>query len=411
MFAAVILLGVPWLISTYPQSTNFIDNIFSYVNDNYAAVFKRNAITVGQLQGKYGSAAYSANKVRIILVPGHEPDFGGTEYADLKERDLNVEVAEYLKEFLVANTHYEVVVSRDKDNWNSNLKNYFDKNWNEIIAFLKQSKTDMVDLVNNGHVAKYVDGVQHNNVPMNVALRLYGINKWINENKIDIAIHIHFNDYARFNLSSPGKYSGISIYVPEKQYSNSSTTKTIADAVLKRLSKYNPISNLPIEKGGVIEDQDLIAIGSYNTLDVPAMLIEYGYIYESRFTDKRIRDMVLKDLAYQTYLGLQDFFGNPKSPSVAYDTLMLPYSWKDSIDSKNNFGNGVLALQSALVNEGLYPGIGKTKNECPITGTFGPCTMKALSEFQKKYGILDEKGIVGEKTKEKLNSEYSLKLK
>lgn len=410
-FLSFVILGVPWLITSYPQSAKFIDGIFSYLNDNYAAVFNRNSITVGQLQQKYNSAGNNNSRIRILIVPGHEPNFGGTEYGALKERDLNVKVAQYLKDFLNSNKHYEVEITRDENSWDPKFQKYFNEHWSEIIAFLRQSKREMIHLVNNGTITKVVDGVKHNSAPQDVAIRLFGINKWINDNKIDIAIHVHFNDYPRQNASTPGEYSGLSIYVPERQYSNSTTTKVIADSVFKRLAKYNPISNLPKENAGVTEDQDLIAIGSYNTLDAPSMLIEYGYIYETRFNDKRVRETLLKDLAFQTYLGIQDFFGGPNDVSLAYDTLMLPHSWRDDVNNKSANMDDVLALQTALTLEGLYPTNGKTKNDCPITGKFGPCTAEALENFQKKYGITGEKGIVGNRTKNILNSEYSLNLK
>ena len=402
---------MPWLVSSYPESARFIDRAFTYVGDNYAAVFLKESITVNQLHQKYNTAGWSNAKVRVLVVPGHEPNYGGTEYKNIKERNLNVELAKDLVGFLKGNNHYEVILARDENQWNVDLKKYFDEHWSSIVAFLKESKTEMLRQVNKGTVSVKTDGVQHNYAPKDVALRLFGINKWSNENKIDLAIHIHFNDNPRYPLSQPGEYSGFSIYVPEKQYSNSTTTKIIADAVFKRLEKYNAVSNLPKESEGVTEDQDLIAIGTFNTLDAPSMLIEYGYIYEPKFSEKKVRDVILKDLAFQTYLGIQDFFGGPNDVSLAYDTLMLPYNWKENISKSSTNKDDVLALQTALVLEGLYPGNGKSKNDCPITGKFGACTTEALNNFQIKYGITGEKGIVGEQTKNKLNREYSLKLK
>lgn len=410
-FFAVIILGVPWLLNTFPESANFIDKIFLYVDNNYASVFLRKPITVNQLHDKYNITPNINSKIRVLIVPGHEPDFGGTEYKNLKERDLNVELSQYLFSFLKNDNHFDVILSRNKDSWNSDLDKYFKDNWSGIAVFLKENKDEMLRLMNSGLVTTMVGGMEHNKAPQDVAMRLFGINKWANENAVDIVIHVHFNDYPRRNVYSEGEYSGLSIYVPEKQYSNSTTTKVIADSVFKRLSKYNAISNLPKEESGINEDQELIAIGSYNTLNAPSMLIEYGYIYESRFADKEVRDVLLKDLAFQTYLGILDFFGNSGNISIAYDTLMLPYNWKSEFDKTNAEKSDVLALQTALLLEGLYPANGRSKNDCPITGKFGQCTKEALDNFQKKYEIKGEKGIVGEKTKSTLNGGYSLKLK
>jgi hypothetical protein len=164
-----------------------------------------------------------------------------------------------------------------------------------------------------------------------VALRLYGINKWENENNVDIAIHVHINDNPRRNPTGPGIYSGFTMYVPEKEYTNSPTTKAVAETIFKRLAKYNPVSDLPIEDNGIVEEGDLIAIGAHNTANAASMLIEYGYIYEPQFQDKTVRLETLKDMAFQTYLGLQDFFGSGNDVSFAYDTLMLPHAWKGNL--------------------------------------------------------------------------------
>jgi N-acetylmuramoyl-L-alanine amidase len=409
-FIAVILLGVPWLINSYPQSTNFIDSVFYYAENNSAAVILRNIITMNQLQDKYNAVTKGEPKIRILIVPGHEPNYGGAEYRNLKERDLTVQLSKDLESFLNNNDHYEVVVTRNENLWNLIFQKYFDQNLNDIISFFKDRKTEMITLVNNGTVKRKTDGVYHNKAKTDVALRLYGINKWANENEIDIAIHIHLNDNPRKDISIPGEYSGIAIYVPEKQYLNSSTTRIIADSVFERLTKYNAASNLPKEGDGVVEDQDLIAIGSYNTMDAPSMLIEYGYIYEPQYSEEKVRDLIIKDLAFQTYLGIQDFFGSGNDVSFDYDTLTLPYLWKENLNKNSTDKEAILALQSALYVEKLYPGNGYTKNECPRTGKFGPCTLNSLEAFQNKYGITGEKGVVGRKTLEILNDKYSVKV-
>jgi N-acetylmuramoyl-L-alanine amidase len=406
-FVTVIILGVPWLITTYPQSKNFIDNIFVYVNNNFAAVFLHDPVTVAELKNKYNSVPASFSKVRILIVPGHEPMYGGAQYENVKEREMAVALAKELETFFKNNSHYEVILSRDNNSWNTDLQKYFTDNSKDILEFFNSRKDEMVKLVNNGTVTKLKNSITHNTVKREVAMRLYGINKWVNDNKIDIAIHIHFNDYPRKNITEQGKYSGFAIYVPEKQYFNSVTTRVIADSVYKRLEKYNAISNMPKEGEGIIEEQDLIAIGAYNTTDAPSMLIEYGYIYQPEFIDPKIRESNLKDLAFETYLGIQDFFGSGNDVSFAFDTLMLPYSWKENI-SKDNFNkNDVLALQTALILEGVYPSGGQTKNECPRTGKYGQCTAEAIASFQKKYNIKGEKEMVGEETKKILNNKYS----
>jgi peptidoglycan hydrolase-like protein with peptidoglycan-binding domain len=118
-----------------------------------------------------------------------------------------------------------------------------------------------------------------------------------------------------------------------------------------------------------------------------------------------LRSAVIHDLAFQTYLGVHDFF-DPKdlyTTTGAYDTAMLPYAWKVFLDNVELSGINIFALQTALMFDGAYPPPGKSKNECPRTGGFGSCTRTALEFFQNKHGISGEKWVVGEKTIEALN--------
>jgi hypothetical protein len=266
----------------------------------------------------------------------------------------------------------------------------------------------MSHLIAVGTVKQAPPTIIHNTAPDNVAYRLYGITKWANENDIDIIIHIHFNDYPGHAHNVAGNYSGFAIYVPEKQYLNSTTTIAVANDVSKRLVKYNPVSDLPGESTGIVEEPDLIAIGANNTSDAASMLIEYGYIYEPQFVNAGLRSAALEDLAFETYLGLQDFFdaNNVANTSLSYDTLLLPHKWNNSITKSDASSSDVYALQTALIIDGDYPPSGKNMNDCPRTGSLGPCTVSALGELQGKYGITDEKGIVGPKTRSVLNSKF-----
>lgn len=368
-----------------------------------AVILSHNFKTVETIKSRYDDP-YS--KVRILIVPGHEPDFGGTEFSQIKEREMNVELGYSLKNFLEGNSNYQVYITRDNQSWNPIFSDYFRNNWNEIVEWVKASREHFYRLESVGLVTKKYSTVKHNNANRDVGIRLYGINKWANENDMDIVIHIHFNDNFRTNTDRPGEYSGFSIYVPEGQYGNSTSTKAIAADIFKRLSKYNAVSNLPGESLGIVDEPELIAIGSNNTSDAASVLIEYGYIYEPQFQDPNVRGMVIKDLAYQTYLGLQDFFdpiNNAKSVG-SYDTLVLPYKWQRPLDGNKALPEDVFALQTALIFDGSYPPVGKTKNDCPRTGKIGPCTRTSLNVFQDKYGVIGESGMVGEKTLQALKS-------
>jgi N-acetylmuramoyl-L-alanine amidase len=416
------LFYTTWSLGMYPKALTYVNNFYTVVDHAIAntsqflaATILHKSLTVAELKQKYNDP--TPKKIKVLIVPGHEPGYGGAEYGSLKEREMNVELANDLSDFLKNNGHYEVIMARDNTKWNPTLLSYFVREWDDIIAFFRESKDESLHQVSGNLTGGETTTpstvtqpkVEHNVARTDVALRLYGINKWENENNVDIAIHVHINDNPRRNPTGPGIYSGFTMYVPEKEYTNSPTTKAVAETIFKRLAKYNPVSDLPIEDNGIVEEGDLIAIGAHNTANAASMLIEYGYIYEPQFQDKTVRLETLKDMAFQTYLGLQDFFGSGNDVSFAYDTLMLPHAWKGNLSQGNSNSDDALALQSALLLEGFYPGSGKTKNDCPRSGKIGPCTIEALSAFQKRYGIKGEEGVVGEKTRLILNGKYSVR--
>ena len=269
-------------------------------------------------------------KLRILLVPGHDNEFWGTQFKSLKEATITLELGKQLARLLILDGEFEVMVSRDESGYNPLLASYFSSEQEDILAFAKDKKQIMKDLISNGKISPKIDGVYHNNAPGPMVVRLYGINKWANENNIELVVHVHFNDYPRRNKVSAGEYSGFSIYVPERQYSNARASKVVAEEVFKQLKTYYPESNMPKESEGVVEDQDLIAIGSFNTLDPASILIEYGYIYETQFLDKTIRSKVIEDLATQTYIGIRNFFGGSFSNIAGgkYKTALLPHTWQ-----------------------------------------------------------------------------------
>ena len=402
---------LPWLYVNYPTKINYVLNSIGSAGEQIAAVIlSHKPKTIDELKSKYNVAQDSNNiKVKILVVPGHEPSYGGAEYGNIKEREMTVELANYLADFLKNNNRYRVFMTRDNNSWNAEFNAYFTNNWNNIEEWRRAHKEELAELIKIGNFRPVNPEVYHNNAPTDVAMRLAGINKWADENDIDVVIHVHINDNRRRNVSLPGEYSGIAIYVPERQYYNSTTTKVIADTVLRRLQKYNPVSNLPGEQGGIVEDQDLIAIGANNSVDAASMLIEYGYIYEPQYSDPQVRSMALKDMAFETYIGIQDFFDpqNAKDLSRTFDTFLLPHKWERPIGDNSGINSDVYALQTALVFDGVYPPKNKSLNDCPRTGRFGPCTKAALEAFQNRHKIYDEKGRAGMKTIEILNKIYS----
>lgn len=372
-----------------------------------ASVFFIPSKTVPELKTKFLETPLTGKKVKILIVPGHEPDFGGAEYRNLKERDLVLDITENLKNFLSQNERYDVVVSRDRNGWNPDLATYFQNNWDSIGMFVDSKKQEMRMMISDGRVEEYSDGLLHNDAPKDVARRLYGITKWANENGVDITLHVHINDSPRRYVTRPGEYSGFAIYTPEKQYSNAEASNALARHLFLRLSKFFGVSNLLPESRGIVENQDLIAIGSHNTADSASMLIEYGYIYEISLQTPAIRTLILKEFALQTYLGLEDFFGVNSSVIAPHETTLLPYRWNSTVRKSKTPSKAALALQTALLQQGFYPPYGFSKNECPLSGIFGGCTKIALAQFQKKFNIAGDGSFAGERTRATLNKIYS----
>ncbi len=296
----ISIVSVSYFSFNVPKIVNEISNV--------AGVFFTQSITVSDLKDTYKKASKRKDKVKVLLVAGHEPNYGGTEFRGIKERDIAVDIAQEIKDLLDKESEYKVIISRDKEKWNPELENFFTKEWNGIIPWKDSYQREMVRLFNNGKVKQITDGVLHNDAPPDVAKRLYGINKWVNENGFDIVIHIHINDNPRKNTSQPGIHSGYAIYIPEGQYSNAEATKAIAEKIEGRLAQTITKSTLPKENAGLVEDQELVAIGRHNTVDAVSLLIEYGYIYEPWILNPIMRDIQIKELARQTVLGIEDFF-------------------------------------------------------------------------------------------------------
>jgi N-acetylmuramoyl-L-alanine amidase len=332
----------------------------------------------------------------VLIVPGHEPDNGGTNYKNIYERNLVVPIADDLQNFLNADSHYQTFITRDIAAWDPTFAAYFQNDWNQIISWEKSAKISWKPM---NALNQSSGGEISNAAATDDALRLYGITKWADENNIDLMIHMHLNNYPDAMAKQiVGKYSGLVMYMPADDLANSVVSKPIAEAVFNRLSLYNPISNLPVESQGLETDDSLIAMGAYNTAKMATMLIEYDYIYEPQFVSPAVRPIALKDFAYQTYLGLQDYYDSNTNVTAKtdYDPSANVYDWTTPITSTNSNADDIYAEQTALIMDGDYPPAGMTRNDCPHSGTFGACTRLAIEAFQKKNNI--NESVFGSKT-------------
>ncbi len=398
---------------------SFSDSIKTLVNiddlkNNLGGIFFVASTDENQLKTEYLSAKIGGEKIRVLIVPGHEKKSVGAQFRNVREADLTAELGKYLAGFFGENKEFEAILSHAKDGYSPEFSSYFEKERSSIQDFMKTYRLYMETLVNSGLVDRN-QIMEHNDASPEGAIKLYGINKWANENNVDLVVHIHFNDHPGHPANRPGKYSGFAIYVPEKQYSNSQASMAIARKIFNRFSAYATPSDMPMESNGVVEEQELIAIGSNNSLNPAGMLIEYDYIYEPQFLYPETREVALKELAFQTYSGIKDFFdgsaplitGGATSTAGFSETTLLPHQWNSNMGEGLAGSTDVLSLQALLTLEGDYPSPGFSKNNCPITGTFKKCTLAAVKKFQQKHGI-EPTGYVGPQTRKILNENYSV---
>ncbi len=254
-------------------------------------------------------SAYAVMPIKILLVPGHSKEVWGAQYGNTKEADMNLALGNKLFDLLNKDKRFEVKITRDKNGFKKEFADYFKNEREDIINFTKDAKNKFKDRIASGDFIKKV-GVHYNSVNQEIAVVLYGINKWVNENKMDAAIHIHFNDYPRKNKWKIGKYNGFAVYMPDVQMNNSIESHKLAKDIFDKLiTKYKP-SNYLKENGGLVSAQNLIALGSNDTLlpSTRSVLIEYGYIYEKIFRNNKTRHQAYKDMASLTAKGIKEYF-------------------------------------------------------------------------------------------------------
>lgn len=283
-------------ISTY---RDFKIPIFQYI----AGLVFPEKVTSEILQQKYKNGS-----IKILIVPGHDKESYGSQYRGITEESLNAKLGFHLYNYFFSDPKFSPFTTRGHEgNYYDWFKNYTEGKKTEIKSWKNQLKSVMKSLLHTGAITKNIK-ILHNPAADNTSFNLYAVNKWANENDIDIVLHLHFNDYSGRIYDLPGKYNGFAIYIPEKQLPNYKVSQEIGESIKKQLSTmWNP-SNFGKEKDTLIEDQELIAVGSNASRDGASILVEYGYIYEDRIYDKTKRDQTLVDLAYQTYLGTKNYF-------------------------------------------------------------------------------------------------------
>lgn len=252
------------------------------------------------------TSSVQQEKVKILIVPGHEPNAGGAnEFKKIKERDLNLQLSLLLKKDLTLNSNLDVILARDENGWNTDLEKYVLTSSTTIMNWVAEMKEKMMNKVDTGEIKLIDPNMKHNNAASNAVLFLYGTNKWIEKNNIDLVLHVHFNNNPKIN--DKPNYSGYCMYIPEHQYSNYSSSKIFANYLNDEISKIQKPSNMPQEKDTIIEDQALIATGNYDTLKIPSVVVEYAYIYEPMMLASITRNKFIETAASSTATAINTY--------------------------------------------------------------------------------------------------------
>ena len=247
--------------------------------------------------------------IKILLVPGHDKAVWGARYGNTKEADMTLALATKIYDTLKQDKRFDVHITRDQKGYTAEFANFLEQK-DAILTFQQNAKKLMQGEIASGGFVKEINPPPHHSVSEDIALRLYGFNKWANENKMDAVVHVHFNGYPLPSKWSIGKYQGFTIYYPDKQFANAKGSLDLATSIFTQLHKKYTTSNYKPEAGGLTSDQELIAVGAYGTLDasIRSVLIEYGYIYEKKFRTKSAREQSYKNMASLTVAGLDNYF-------------------------------------------------------------------------------------------------------
>ena len=117
--------------------------------------------------------------VNILIVPGHDDEYWGAEFGGLKEVELNRSVAQKLYSYLLHEEGINPVLASSENGYNSIFERYFKGEENKIKKFIIDSKKDFAKKVDEEEFNN-VEKNFHNTAPDDVVYRLYGINRWVN---------------------------------------------------------------------------------------------------------------------------------------------------------------------------------------------------------------------------------------
>ena len=184
----------------------------------------------------FAASSSPSKPIKILLVPGHDNEVWGAQYGNIKEADMTLALGTQIYNLLKQDKRFQVYITRDSKGYTKEFADYFVNNQTDILSFKENAKQQMQNKITSGTFIQKANA-PHHAVSEDIAMRLYGFNKWVDENKIDAVIHIHFNDYPRKNKWVIGKYKGFTIYMPDSQFANSKESSLLATDIFTQFTK------------------------------------------------------------------------------------------------------------------------------------------------------------------------------
>ena len=190
----------------------------------------------------------ASQKVTIVIDPGHGGEDPGAECNGIIEKDINLATAKYLAALLKANGH-NVIMTRDAD-----VMLY-----NEGDTHKKSS-----DLINRTKIAGSAED--------------------------PVFVSIHMNKF-------PLEYcKGLQTFYSE----NSPLSAVLADSIQTRARCLQPDNKREVKSAGG-------SIYVLSHLDIPAVLVECGFISNNEEAGLLVKDSYQRQLALVIYCGITDY--------------------------------------------------------------------------------------------------------
>ena len=107
----------------------------------FLSIFSNSCFAQGVLSEANLKAKYQENKVKILIVPGHDDESKtGTSFAGLYERDLNLQLAKGIYKLFQKDKHFSVFITRDNNGYLPVFADYFKNDSVDIRSFVDKYK-------------------------------------------------------------------------------------------------------------------------------------------------------------------------------------------------------------------------------------------------------------------------------